>query len=241
MRRIAIITARGGSKRIPKKNIRMFCGKPILAYSVEAALETELFDVVMVSTDSEEIAQTARDYGAEVPFMRSAATSDDYATTDDVLREVLEEYGNRNMMFDEMVCLYPTAPFVTGEKLKKAVALLEDNDADEVLPVVAYSFPPQRANIISDGLFTGHKMSKQICRCFFFRNRPKERNNHISLGRFISSLGFSDNRNNRTKRIFLCYISKSTWRYLRSCLLFRQNLNKILKASLKCHSKEPHL
>ena len=95
MSRLAIITARGGSKRIPKKNIREFCGKPILAYSIEAALSSGLFDHVMVSTDDEEIAQIAEKYGAEVPFFRSEATSGDFATTNDVLAEVLAEYEKR--------------------------------------------------------------------------------------------------------------------------------------------------
>ena len=122
MSRLAIITARGGSKRIPKKNIREFCGKPILAYSIEAALESGLFDHVMVSTDSEEIAEIARKYGAEVPFFRSETTSGDFATTNDVLAEVLEEYEKRGMHFDVACCIYPTAPFVTAEKLKTAVA-----------------------------------------------------------------------------------------------------------------------
>ena len=91
MSRIAIITSRGGSKRIPKKNIKEFCGKPIIAYSIEAALSSGLFDEVMVSTDSEEIAEVARKYGANVPFMRSAETASDFATTRDVLMEVLNE------------------------------------------------------------------------------------------------------------------------------------------------------
>lgn len=93
MATIAIITARGGSKRIPQKNIKNFCGKPIMAYSIEAALESGCFDTVMVSTDSEEIAQIAVQYGAEVPFLRSEKTSDDFATTNDVLTEVLERYA----------------------------------------------------------------------------------------------------------------------------------------------------
>ena len=92
-KRIAIITARGGSKRIPKKNIKDFCGKPIMAYSIEAAISSELFDEVMVSTDSEEIAGIAKKYGASVPFMRSAETSNDYATTNDVLIEVFNEWN----------------------------------------------------------------------------------------------------------------------------------------------------
>jgi N-acylneuraminate cytidylyltransferase len=105
----------------------------------------------MVSTDDEEIAEVAKKAGASVPFMRSEATSNDYATTDDVLKEVVEEYEKRGQHFDILVCIYPTAPFITAEKLKKAVELQEEKDADEVLPVVAYSFPPQRAHVIRDG------------------------------------------------------------------------------------------
>lgn len=149
-KRIAIITARGGSKRIPKKNIKDFCGKPIIAYSIEAAISSELFDEVMVSTDSEEIADFARQYGAHVPFMRSAETSNDYATTNDVLVEVFNEYKKRGQEFDIAVCIYPTAPFVTADKLRRAIDMVEKDGADAVTPVVQFSFPPQRAFIIRD-------------------------------------------------------------------------------------------
>ena len=149
---IAIITARGGSKRIPKKNIKDFCGKPIIAYSIEAALKSELFDEVMVSTDSEEIASVAREYGANIPFMRSDATSNDFATTMDVLEEVFSEYKKRGIQFDVAVCIYPTAPFVTARKLKEAMELMNREQADAVTPVVRFSFPPQRAFVIRDGL-----------------------------------------------------------------------------------------
>lgn len=149
-KRIAIITARGGSKRIPKKNIKDFCGKPIIAYSIEAAIASELFDEVMVSTDSEEIAEIAKKYGASVPFMRSAETSNDYATTNDVLIEVFNEYKKRGQEFDVAVCIYPTAPFVTADKLKRAIDMVEKDGADAVTPVVQFSFPPQRAFIIRD-------------------------------------------------------------------------------------------
>lgn len=151
MSSIAIITARGGSKRIPKKNIKEFCGKPIIAYSIEAALKSGLFDEVMVSTDSEEIAEVAIKYGAVVPFMRSEDTSDDYATTADVLNEVLEEYRKLGKSFDWMSCIYPTAPFVTAEKLQKAWAFLQEKHGDALMPVVAFSFPPQRCVVIRDG------------------------------------------------------------------------------------------
>ncbi len=151
MKHIAIITARGGSKRIPKKNIKDFCGKPIIAYSIEAALTSGIYDEVMVSTDSEEIAAVARQYGAAVPFLRSEATSNDFATTRDVLVEVLETYAARGERFDMMTCLYPTAPFITAEKLIDAVRRMQECDADALMPVVAYSFPPQRAMVIRDG------------------------------------------------------------------------------------------
>ncbi len=150
MSRIAIITARGGSKRIPKKNIKAFCGKPIISYSIEAALSSGLFDEVMVSTDSEEIADVAKRYGAKIPFMRSDETASDYATTRDVLMEVLNEYEKRNKSFDTMVCIYPTAPFVTGEKLKEACVEFERIKANVLIPVVKFSYPPQRCFVIKD-------------------------------------------------------------------------------------------
>ena len=149
MERVAIITARGGSKRIPKKNIKEFCGKPIIAYSIEAAISSGAFDEVMVSTDSEEIKAVAETYGAIVPFMRSEATSNDFATTADVLTEVIEEYNKIEKRFDSFACIYPTAPFVTGKRLAEAVNLLEN--ADAVISVVRFSFPPQRAFVIRNG------------------------------------------------------------------------------------------
>lgn len=148
MSSIAIITARGGSKRIPGKNIKDFCGKPIIAYSIEAALKSELFDVVMVSTDSEEIADIAKSYGAEVPFMRSQKNSDDYATTADVLHEVISKYEELGQHFDVMCCIYPTAPFVTSTKLKTAYEFMKKKKGDALIPVVKYSFPPQRCFVI---------------------------------------------------------------------------------------------
>lgn len=151
MRTIAIITARGGSKRIPGKNRKEFCGKPILAYSIEAAVQSGIFDTVMVSTDDEGIAQIARTYGAEVPFYRSEETSGDFATTNDVLLEVLSEYEKRGDHYELGCCIYPTAPFVTAQKLRQAVDALLASDADTLIPVVAFSYPPQRAMIVRDG------------------------------------------------------------------------------------------
>ena len=152
MKALAIITARGGSKRIPRKNIKEFVGKPILAYSIEAALKSGVFDEVMVSTEDEEIAEIAKKYGANVPFYRSEKTSNDYATTVDVIEEVVDEYEKRGKTFDTIVCIYPTAPFVTAERLKEAVEKLNSSDADTLIPVVSFSYPPQRAMVIKDDM-----------------------------------------------------------------------------------------
>ena len=147
-RNLAIITARGGSKRIPHKNIKSFVGKPIIAYSIEAALKSGAFDEVMVSTDDEEIARIAIEYGAKVPFMRSDANAGDYASTDDVIMEVLKAYEERGIKFERFCCIYPTAPFVTAERLKEAIEMLDDTDS--VNPVVEFSYPPQRGMIINN-------------------------------------------------------------------------------------------
>lgn len=152
MKHVAIITARGGSKRIKKKNIGIFCGKPIIEYSIEAALESKVFDEVMVSTDDEEIKEISLKCGAKVPFMRSAKNSDDYATTVDVLVEVIGEYRKCGKTFDYMTCIYPTAPFVNSEKLKMGIKEMKQQDADSLFSVVEYSFPPQRSLKIENGL-----------------------------------------------------------------------------------------
>lgn len=160
-KRIAIITARGGSKRIPKKNIREFCGRPIIMYSIEAALACGMFDEVMVSTDSEEIAEIAKAAGASVPFMRSAENANDYASTTDVLLEVLSDYEKAGDRFDTICCIYPTAPFVTAQKLQNAIMLLEEKNVDSVVPVVRFGFPPQRAFVMRDG-FTVMKYPEHV-------------------------------------------------------------------------------
>ena len=122
---LAIIPARGGSKRIPGKNIKNFCGKPIIAYSIEAAKESGVFDEIMVSTDSGEIADIATSLGASVPFMRSEAASGDFASTKDVLLEVFHEYEKMGQSFGQACCIYPTAPFVTAQGLKGSRELLK--------------------------------------------------------------------------------------------------------------------
>lgn len=148
---LAIITARGGSKRIPRKNVRSFLGRPILAYSIDAALNSRLFDEVMVSSDDQEILQLAQTFGAATPFKRSASTSDDAATTADVLLEVLSDYSRRGDEFEYLCCIYPTAPFVSAAKLQEADALLRDSGAEAVVPVVAFSFPIWRSFKIEEG------------------------------------------------------------------------------------------
>ncbi len=147
---LCIIPARGGSKRIPRKNIKDFLGKPIIAYSIETALKSELFDEVMVSTDDEEIAKIAVEYGAKVPFMRTKENSNDFATTLDVLYEVLNGYINKGLEFDQVCCFYPCAPFVSVELIQQAYRKMMKNNYDIIFPVLAYSHPIQRAFKISD-------------------------------------------------------------------------------------------
>jgi N-acylneuraminate cytidylyltransferase len=142
MSQLCIIPARGGSKRIPRKNIRNFLGKPIIAYSIKACQESGLFDRIVVSTDDQEIAKVAKAYGAEVPFLRSVENSDDYATTIDVIEEVYQRLGNE---YDEVCCVYTTAPLLKSEHLQEAARLLAEGKFDSVFPVVRFGFPIQRA------------------------------------------------------------------------------------------------
>lgn len=153
MKNLCIIPARGGSKRIPRKNIKNFLGKPIIAYSIESALQSKVFDEVMVSTDDNEIATIAKEYGANVPFLRSAKTANDYATTADVINEVLDEYAKQGCEFENVACIYATAPFVSPKRIIEAFDKL-NNDIDSVFTMVQYSYPPQRALHEVKGLVT---------------------------------------------------------------------------------------
>lgn len=148
---VAVITARGGSKRIPRKNIRLFCGKPMIEYAIEAALTSGIFDEVMVSTDDVEIAEIAKQAGAKVPFLRSKRNADDLAATHEVVLEVLEEYRREGVVFEYVCCIYPTAPFLTAKKLQESMEILTNAMADGIIPIVPYSFPPQRCFIIKEG------------------------------------------------------------------------------------------
>ena len=145
MANVAIIPARGGSKRIPRKNIKPFLGKPIIAYSIKAALDSGLFDEVMVSTDDKEIAEIAISFGAKVPFLRSAANADDFATTIDVIAEVIEDYKKEGKSFEYASCLYPSAPFNTAKRIQQFFDYLLKSGYDCVFPVLKYGYPIQRA------------------------------------------------------------------------------------------------
>lgn len=148
--RVAIITARGGSKRIPRKNIKNFLGKPVIAYSIESAKKAGCFDEIMVSTDDHEIAEVAQKYGASVPFFRSPQTSDDYSSTTDVLLEVLLEYKNREMNFEQACCLYPAAPFITDTLLREGLRKLEETKASTLIPIATFASPILRALTIEN-------------------------------------------------------------------------------------------
>ncbi len=145
MARLAIIPARGGSKRIPRKNIKDFLGKPIITYSIETAISSGLFDEIMVSTDDEEIAKIALQHGAKVPFLRSLESSSDIATTYQVIEEILLQYKKIGLEFDFVCCLYPCAPFVTKFMLIDAFWKLKNQSYDLVFPITKFSTPIQRA------------------------------------------------------------------------------------------------
>jgi len=161
---IAIITARGGSKRIPKKNIRDFFGKPMLSYTINACKEAGIFDEIMVSTDLEEIATVARQYGAKIPFMRSEKTADDFATTFDVLEEVIGEYKKRGKEFEHVCCVYPCSPFLTGEILQDAYYQYIKSDADALQPVCKFPVPIEWAMEIREGILVPHDRKAQLIR-----------------------------------------------------------------------------
>jgi pseudaminic acid cytidylyltransferase len=141
---LCIIPARGGSKRIPRKNIKPFKGKPIIAYSIITAIECKLFDEVMVSTDDLEIAEIAKSYGASIPFLRSEENSNDHATTADVLIEVLNDYQKQGKTFENVCCIYPTAPFVNRSRLKEGFDILI-NGANSVIPILSFDYPILRS------------------------------------------------------------------------------------------------
>lgn len=143
--KLAVIPARGGSKRIPRKNIREFCGKPIIAWSIEAAVESGCFDNVIVSTDDEEIADIAKQYGADTPFMRPAELANDTAATIPVIKHAIEWFADNQQKPELACCIYATAPFVTKEDLIRGRDLIASSDVDYAFSVTSYAFPIQRA------------------------------------------------------------------------------------------------
>lgn len=147
---IAIIPARGGSKRIPRKNIKAFHGKPMIAYSIEAAVNSQCFDKIIVSTDDEEIAEVAIKYGAEVPFMRPADISDDYATTLDVIKHAIEFTDSQSWAVKNVCCIYATAPFLTHEFIQKGLCELTSAEIDYAFSATSFPFPIQRALKLND-------------------------------------------------------------------------------------------
>lgn len=152
MKSLCIIPARGGSKRIPRKNVKDFLGKPIIAYSIDAALKSGEFDEVMVSTDDVDIARIATEQGAKVPFMRSDKTANDFATTSEVIVEVIDEYRKLGKEFDTVTCIYATAPFVTSERLTEALDKIKTGEGDSAFACVEFSYPIQRSlRIDKDG------------------------------------------------------------------------------------------
>ena len=148
--RIAIIPARGGSKRIPRKNIKLFCAKPMIAWSIEAALQSGCFDQVIVSTDDQEIAEVARQYGATVPFMRPAELSDDHTGTVPVIQHAIEWVNAQGQSVEQACCLYATAPFVSAEDINRGLDILNATQSDYAFSVTSYAFPIQRAIRLND-------------------------------------------------------------------------------------------
>lgn len=142
---IVIIPARKGSKRIPNKNIKEFCGNPIISYSIDAAIKSNLFDEVMVSTDSEEIAKIAISLGAKVPFLRSEKNSNDISGLSDVVIEVLYGYEKNNIKFENVCCILATVPFLSVNSLNESYEQFTKNHFDAVFSAVKYSYPIQRS------------------------------------------------------------------------------------------------
>jgi len=149
---IAIIPARGGSKRIPRKNIKEFFGKPLIAYSIEIALSSGLFSKVVVSTDDEEIAKVAKEYGAEAPFMRSAELSDDFTTSGDVVKDAIKKLQEMGEVFKYVCTIYATAPLLEKSYLAEGYEQLKNSDARMAFSVTSMPFPIQRTfKITKDG------------------------------------------------------------------------------------------
>ena len=148
LKNLAIIPARGGSKRIPRKNVKLFNGKPIIQYSITCAIDSKCFNEIMVSTDDKEIADIAVDLGAKVPFFRSEKTSNDFAGIAEVVNEVLAEYEKHYMKFENICVILPTAPFITEDNIKRGFKKIISKDVEAAIAVVKYSYPIQRSLVV---------------------------------------------------------------------------------------------
>lgn len=145
---VAVIPARGGSKRIPRKNVKPFCGKPMIAWSIESAIASQCFDRIIVSTDDKEIAEISKRHGAEVPFMRPPELSDDYTGTNDVVVHAVDYLQSSRVDVQYVACIYATAPFLTPQKIVEGMEILRQSpEADYAVTVTNYSYPVQRALI----------------------------------------------------------------------------------------------
>lgn len=163
--KIAVIPARGGSKRIPRKNIRAFCGKPIIAYSIAAAQQTGLFDQIVVSTDDEEIASVARGFGATTPFVRPKEISDDFTGTNAVVKHAVAWFNSQAHDVTHACCLYATAPLMQAQFITEGYEALSRSDAAFAFSVTSYAFPIQRALRITpegrvDAIYPEHRMTR---------------------------------------------------------------------------------
>jgi N-acylneuraminate cytidylyltransferase len=143
--KLCVIPARGGSKRIPRKNIKEFCGQPMIAYSIQAAKQSGCFDKIIVSTDDQEIADVAKSYGADVPFMRPEELANDYAGTIPVIKHAIEWFEQDDQSPELVCCLYATAPFVQAEAIQQALQKLQTTQADYCFTATSFPFPIQRA------------------------------------------------------------------------------------------------
>ena len=152
MKNLAIIPARSGSKGLPNKNIKLLAGKPLMAYSIEAALASDMFDTVMVSTDSEEYAEIARDYGAEVPFLRSEKTSSDTASSWDAVEEVLIEYRKLGREFDSFMLLQPTSPLRSSQDICNAFVEMKGKNANSIVSLCEVDHSPLQCNVLPEDL-----------------------------------------------------------------------------------------
>lgn len=197
MSKIAVIPARGGSKRIPLKNIKEFNGSPLISYSIKAALESKLFDKVVVSTDDEKIASVAKSFGAEVPFLRDKSLADDFTGTFAVVKDAYLKLKNFFSSLDTVCCIYATAPLLKAKHLQEAYNLMQNAQAKSVISICEFPFPIQRAFVKDDNGNLSYREPKyapmrsqdlqkcyQDCGLFYFYDKSyfEDAKGHLSIG-----------------------------------------------------------